>query len=304
MKISNIVFEGGGVLASAYAGAIGELQRRNLWKDVRGVAGTSGGAITALCVATGMHPTRLMQVISSTDYSKFRDGGGFLGVGSVWNLVAKWSLYDGVALRKFTESIVAEIGMPPETTFLQLYEKTGIMLKVYTTNISTGMACEFSVNKSPSVKVAKAVAASSTVPGFFPPVMFGDEKHVDGGMTMNYPIEAFDQIDLDGTRIPNIETIGFNLDTANEHEGVVENITTPAAYLEKCISLLLTVANKAHIDGDLDWPRTARIDTAGISALDFSITEEKKKILQRTGAEAVSRFLDQKLLAYKAFWEK
>ena len=47
----NLVFEGGGVKGTAYGGAIYILENKNIIKNIKRVAGTSAGAITATLIA-------------------------------------------------------------------------------------------------------------------------------------------------------------------------------------------------------------------------------------------------------------
>jgi NTE family protein len=52
-QFRNLVFEGGGVKGIAYAGAIEVLEKESILSDIKRVAGTSAGAITAALLASG-----------------------------------------------------------------------------------------------------------------------------------------------------------------------------------------------------------------------------------------------------------
>jgi len=50
-QFHNLVFEGGGIKGIAYAGALEVLEKENILSDIKRVAGTSAGAITATLLA-------------------------------------------------------------------------------------------------------------------------------------------------------------------------------------------------------------------------------------------------------------
>ncbi len=50
-NITNIAFEGGGVLGIAYGGALEILEKEKVAQDIENIAGTSAGSIVALMVA-------------------------------------------------------------------------------------------------------------------------------------------------------------------------------------------------------------------------------------------------------------
>ena len=83
--IKNLVFEGGGMRGISFAGAIGELEKQGLLKDVEKVCGTSVGAITALTLALGYTAKEMEAIISGTNPQKFNDGT-FLFFGGVSRL--------------------------------------------------------------------------------------------------------------------------------------------------------------------------------------------------------------------------
>ncbi len=69
----NLVFQGGGPKGIAHLGALKYLQEKNLLKDIRRVAGTSAGAITACLLAVGYDVPLIEDILSTTDMVSFLD---------------------------------------------------------------------------------------------------------------------------------------------------------------------------------------------------------------------------------------
>lgn len=72
--IENIVFEGGGVKGIAYVGAIEAMERNEMLKDVKRVAGSSAGGITASLVALGYNAAELKNIfINEINFDELMD---------------------------------------------------------------------------------------------------------------------------------------------------------------------------------------------------------------------------------------
>ncbi|MBA3721295.1 MAG: ankyrin repeat domain-containing protein [Parachlamydiaceae bacterium] len=69
----NLVFEGGGPKGIVYLGALKELESRNLLRELKRVAGTSAGAITAGLLATGHTLEEITELLKEKDLSSFLD---------------------------------------------------------------------------------------------------------------------------------------------------------------------------------------------------------------------------------------
>jgi predicted acylesterase/phospholipase RssA/ankyrin repeat protein len=69
----NLVFQGGGPKNVAYAAVIEELEQQKMLQELKRVAGTSAGAITATLVALNYSSEEIKKILQETDFSKFLD---------------------------------------------------------------------------------------------------------------------------------------------------------------------------------------------------------------------------------------
>jgi len=198
LRAVNGVFKGGGAKGIAYAGALTAMRDRGLW--FHSVAGASAGAITASLIASGMDPDELAAAVPK---------GLAAMQSSLPQRVAKavlgqaTSVFESKGLRAWLDGVLAErIGKTDGTpvTFEELFESKGIELYVVAMDLSNGLPVVFCRRTTPTVEVAGAVAASSAIPGAFPPgrgVFHSDEdgtvvhQFVDGGTWANYPSFVF-----------------------------------------------------------------------------------------------------------------
>ncbi|MBK8331330.1 MAG: patatin-like phospholipase family protein [Acidimicrobiaceae bacterium] len=198
MRYVNGVFKGGGAKGIAYAGALTAMRARGLW--FHSVAGASAGAITASLIAAGMLPAELELAVpkglaAMRSSVPKRIGKAILGQAT--------SVFESRGLREWLDrTLAAAIGKHDASpvTFADLFEATEIELYVVAMDLSNGLPVVFCRRTTPMVEVAGAVAASSAIPGAFPPgrgVFHSDDEgavvhqFVDGGTWANYPSFVF-----------------------------------------------------------------------------------------------------------------
>jgi NTE family protein len=288
MKIENLVFEGGGVKGIAYAGALQALETKNILKDIKRVAGTSAGAITAALVSLKYDAAGITKKVNETDFKKFQDH---------WNplkIPTKYGLYKGEFLLQFIESFFTDIGLSNTTTFQDLKDKNYLDLKLFASDLNLQEAREFSVATTPNAIVAEAVRASMSIPIFFRAWKFtnkipDEHIYVDGGVTYNYPITCFD---TDGA---NPQTIGFHFGKLDQKKEASDlDYDHIIDYVKTVFNMLLDSQKIDYEKDSSEKERSVNINDYGISATNFSLTTEEKTKLYNSGQDATLKFLAQK----------
>jgi predicted acylesterase/phospholipase RssA len=66
----NLVFKGGGAKGVAYLGAIDVLDEQGILPHIRGVAGSSAGAITAAVLSFSTSARQVKDIVDTLDFSK------------------------------------------------------------------------------------------------------------------------------------------------------------------------------------------------------------------------------------------
>ena len=97
----------------------------------------------------------------------------------------------------------------------------------------------------------------------------------------------------------NKETLGFRLDAAEEIAMYLDpNAKAPTKeiksffnYTKALVTTLIDFQNNVHLHSD-DWHRTVYINSLGISATDFDISDKKKTDLVESGRKYAKDYLD------------
>jgi NTE family protein len=195
-------------------------------------------------------------------------------------------------------------------------------------DLSTGTSVVFNADDTPDVVVADAARISMSIPIFFASMKGGknkDHTFVDGGLLDNYSIKTFDRKSFVDDKVNNIrcteyyekfntkksakdkigdnpyiynrETLGFRLDSKEDismylsHKATVRNkINSFFSYTKALVTTLIDFQDNVHLHSD-DWQRTVYIDTLGVRAIDFDISDSKKQKLVESGRQYTEDYL-------------
>jgi NTE family protein len=270
--ITSLIFEGGGVKGLAYAGAFRALKEKaGLLDRLTWVAGSSAGAMTALMVALNYTPDEIEEELTAVDFSKFTSPqGGRLG--SIYGYITKLKdissinqgMHDGKELYKWVQKIVEKKLGNSSATFSDLKEIRGNNeenvgeytayknLLVIATNADKNKTEIFSWENTPNLKIADAVLASMSIPGYFWTRYIDKDEmreidwqptqektnrdnnklipYVDGGVLNNYPIDIFcdrkywlpEYYGLAKSHNHNPSSLGLRVDTKAEVTFILE----------------------------------------------------------------------------------
>ena len=325
----NLVFEGGGVKGIAYVGALEVLDKEGILKNIKRVAGTSAGAMVAVLIGLGYTANELKDILWNLNFTEFLDDS-FGKIRDTERLIKEYGWYRGDFFRNLMANYIKDKTGNGEATFRDLYDAHKYRdIYLIGADLSTGFSKVFCYKHTPDVKVADAARISMSIPLFFRAVQnINNDGHVyvDGGLLDNYPIKVFDRASYaskesskrsteyyDKTNkslkrkkdqideyIYNKETLGFRLDSKEEIESFLDpdkelpiknDIKTLFSYTKALVTTLIDFQNNVHLHSD-DWQRTVYIDTLGVSAVNFSISDLKKRKLVESGVKYTEAYLE------------
>lgn len=323
----NLVFEGGGVKGIAYVGAMQVLKNKGILKNIQRVGGTSAGAINATLFSLGFTNAQTRKILNKLDFNNFLDDSWGV-VRDTDRLLNKFGWYKGDFFHEWISGHIEKKLGYPNATFRDLKENARPDLYVYGTNLSTRFGEVFSVEHTPTTRIADAVRISMSIPLFFAAVRNPrNDVYVDGGVLNNYPVKLFDRkkyispekhetmamatdyYDEENTRylaqrpqgspyVFNRETLGFRLDSKQEigifrygNEPKHHEIDDFFDYVKSLVGTILDSQGNTHLHSD-DWQRTIYIDTLGVGTTEFDLSDEKKKELEDSGRKGAQDYFD------------
>ena len=124
-----------------------------------------------------------------------------------------------------------------------------------------------------------------SIPGFFEAYKLNRQIYVDGGVLYNYPLNCFDK---DGI---NESTLGLYIGVTTD-KGIDSGLSFghPKLFAIALIESLLKAQDEDLYNSPEDMRRTIFIDSCGVSATNFLLTEIDKADLFTSGRMAVNAY--------------
>jgi NTE family protein len=312
------VFEGAGIRGLAYSGVIAELEAQGVLKNVKRVAGTSAGAITALMLCLNYNADEVAQVIQQTRFQKFNSGRYFF-LGGMHRMNRYFGWYRGRRFEQWLDALIKAKTGNADITFAGLKERGYKDLFVTGTDLTLQKAVLFSYETFPQMRIRDAVRISMSIPLYFEAVFLKNDgtvvahpKHkkdlhvlVNGGFVANFPIRVFDSTRYTDTASVNKfainhRTIGIRIDSEAQRQadstgaGLVPlPVTTLKQYVTAFYTMVLENLNRQPLTHD-DWQRTVSVSDGGIGPRIKRLQKKEADLLIQNGRSATAIFLNSR----------
>lgn len=209
IDIDAIVFGGCSIFACIYLGALAALDDLNLLHRIRRVAGVSSGAAVALmfaCVGpAGIFRPATAQTVLNVGHHVLSDQMPLC----CSTLVAAWRIYSmaGLVDVQAVVGVIQKVCMQGlydrglsvacdnDLTFERLHQLTGVSVVIFATQVPTAKSTRFCRISTPDISVFDALRASMSIEFVFTPVLIENAMYLDGGISNNFPLSAFDEED-------------------------------------------------------------------------------------------------------------
>ena len=313
---ADLVFEGGGVKGIGLAGALATLEERDY--RPQNIAGTSAGAITAALLAAGYSAADLREIIITLDYRQFQDRAWEDKVPLIersLSLLLDLGIYEG---DRFLAWIRERLEAKGVRTFADLVHdefaddpRYRHRLQVIASDVSKHEllvlprdARKLGVEPD-DLDVALAVRMSMSIPVFFEPVRFVNQKTgdvhviVDGGMLSNFPVWLFDAA---GGEPPEWPTFGLLLVEPMPEVPIGARLPKPRMdgkgpgavidYVKALAQTMMEAHDRLYVE-QANYARTIAIPTLGVGTTEFDLSRERALALYDSGRWAAERFLDK-----------
>jgi NTE family protein len=296
-QYENLVLEGGGVKGIAYVGALMELENKGILKNIKKVAGTSAGAITALLIALRYSSDEIMDIMFELDFNKFVDKSRWK-TKNFYDVITKFGIAKGDYFQNWIEDIIYRKIKLKNVTFSDFIRNNNFCdLMVVGVNLTKRNVEIFSYKTTPNILLSTAIRISMSIPLFFHAVKYNNDIYIDGGLFWNYPLRIYDNNKINpktlGLRIDSTKTnlTNFIYDTTFNTNNLSNKPSkvTFFKYLKLLLNVILNQQDSKHIQ-QLDWDRTISIWDTGVGAIEFNINDREKYNLVKAGKDAVIKY--------------
>jgi hypothetical protein len=197
-----------------------------------------------------------------------------------------FGLDDGSNLKKFLESIMRIVmKIDPAITFSGLQKK--IQFKCWATDLNTRSIREFSVEKTPHIRIIEALHASMAIPLYFTPVKDPETGHMlsDGGIQGSLPIHHLSESECEECM-----AIAFYKDMP-----IPENGEAPKDLMSFMGAIFACLTHSRNESVISKWEhKIMRIPIDGVQSWNFEISRDERIELVQRGKTAMNKWLSVK----------
>lgn len=327
--ITNLVFEGGGVWGISYLGALQYLYEYDMLQNVKRVAGTSAGAITACMMSFNLPFEKTATIVDTLDFTKILQESNypiskaisepalrefeavFGDLGCLYRLMTKYGWYSSEYFYSWVkEQIASQFDatkkLPPysfadfKNPSIHKEQRPFHDLYVVGTNLSYHSSVIFCYENTPYMEVAQAVRISMSIPFFFESIEYrtnitdtSTNIFCDGGVMWSYPISIFDSalFHADKPYGINEQTLGLRFFNGTKfHE--TNNLFD---FIINFYHSQLRIQQNYFDNSPQDIARSIQIDPGDVSFVDFDITigDETYRFLYNQGFRAAREYFNR-----------
>ena len=178
--ITTLVLSAAGLHGLMYVGAWRLLEERGATAHVRNVFGCSFGAIVGLMVALGFSADEMEEVIRGALCERGLPGLCLADLRTLWERCGL--LDESFMTGLIRDAVSRKFPGVLDMDFLTLSKLTGRNLVVVASNITRNREEVLSVDTTPDLSVARAVAMSACLPVMFRPIVYKGCSYLDGGI--------------------------------------------------------------------------------------------------------------------------
>ena len=260
-----LVLKGGGVKGLALVGALIELENHYSFNTF---AGTSAGAIAAVLLAAGYNPNELKEILSTTNFKDFIEGGV---LNWIFNLFAVGGAVPGDQFVAWLDELLVK-KIEGKVSAIQMRDLPQRAI-VYASRRNEGVIKFDSKGDRDESYARFAVRCSMSIPGFFAPKKMDDEYVYDGGIGNNFPLRTF------MTDNKNHLFIGIYLKGSAKSKTIVGDL----------IDIATDGDERAIVEANID--KIVIIDPSPIKTTQFGLNKKQMLFLVNAGRLGALEFL-------------
>ncbi len=301
-----LVFEGASTKLYSYIGAIYYLKETNVLDKIENFIGTSSGSIICLLLSLNYSPEEIKELIFKVDTDKY--GGNICIVLGLYNISKTYGYINTDKYLDWIKTVIRKKSGKENLTFKELYQLTNKNLVITGTCLNKRESHFYTRFSNPNMPIFKAIEISTALPFLFPPIKWGEDLLVDGGILENFPIYYIKE---DGT-FPNTRkevvkykannnchkinesVLGIKVTSlAEKKDNFNDDINSIAKFGLSIFNTLITQIERTSIKRGYYNNVIDIILDNNIDNFELKLTESKKQELFNLGYSFTQKFLEK-----------
>jgi predicted acylesterase/phospholipase RssA len=186
-NIRHLVLSGGGIWGFKTLGALRaaeELQLLDISK-LETIYCTSVGSMIGILLSMKFDLLTIQEYIIKRPWQHVWG----INMNNILNIFQTRGIYQNTVIIEYLSPFFKALDYPTDITMQQLYEKTGIEIHIYVTELNHFQSVDICYKTHPDWLVIDAIYTSCCVPILFSPLIKDNKCYIDGSLVMNYPLK-------------------------------------------------------------------------------------------------------------------
>jgi len=186
-KIKHLVISGGGTIGFMFYGALKESHQRGIWNmaDIKTIHATSAGSVVSTFLALQFDWKTIDDYIIKRPWQNVFQ----FNMSHILSSFHERGILDVRVMNQMFQPLFSAKDISLDVTMEEFYQRTGVELHIFVTNINTIELVDISYKTHPDWRLIEAIYCSCALPIIFKPMVKGGSCYCDGGFIRNYPIK-------------------------------------------------------------------------------------------------------------------
>lgn len=198
--IKHLVLSGAAINGLIQIGVLEYLVQTNVFKlsDIKSIYATSAGAMISVLLLIGVSFLELKEYVINRPWEKFFD---------IDLDFQEKGIYPSKCIYGIVKPFMQANDIPDTFTLLDLYNKTGVDLHIFTTKINGMVTTDLNHSTHPTITIQQAITMTASIPVVFPPAKYENEYYIDGAILNRCPLRSIQTHNYDTDSILIVDII-------------------------------------------------------------------------------------------------
>jgi predicted acylesterase/phospholipase RssA len=186
MTVKHLVISGGGPVLLNFLGALHHLENTRFFdiENIESIYATSAGAIVGILLCLKYDHETIYDYIIKRNWHALFD----VSIDMFLSAFANRGLFSSSIIEKCFKPLFNAKEIDLNITMQEFYDLTKIELHMFSFEINQFQICDISHLTHPSLKLMTAIHMTCSLPIIMEPVLIDNACYIDGGLSMNYPL--------------------------------------------------------------------------------------------------------------------
>lgn len=270
--IKTLVLSGGGVKGFAYIGVFKKLLELNKLNNLEHIISVSIGSVFGLLYLIGYTYEELYEEFINKNLNELMDY-------KISNFVKRYGFESGKKFMTWVETMLLKKGISKTITFNEIFKIRKIKYSVIATNLNLYKLETFNHEKSPKMKILKAIRMTISLPLILTKEDYKNNIYIDGGVISNLPMYLAEE------DFPNILGIYLkSITKENENRHIIDSIDKYMYHVCNCFFRFKTKIDVKYIE------KVVNIELENIESFNWNVNNEQKKHLIESGYKDIEKY--------------